>query len=219
MPFNSTIRQKTCKVKGCTKYPILGGAGMCYLHVSVENKVKTYNSWMATRRKMTEKAIGRLRGQDFSKVVAKAGETKKKAKIALKEGKSELMELADKVFSQFIRNRAVEPDGKVTCFSCGNRWALTDKNENGDVIINCMHFVVRTVYSLRYNPDAAAAGCCWCNSNQNRWPDGVVYEIFRDMLVNKFGETVVAGWELEKRKINKLTVSILKEIILKYQVT
>lgn len=218
MPFSS-IKKKTCKVKNCTKYPILGGAGMCYLHVSAENKAKKYKSGMETRRKMAEKVIGRLRGQDFSKVMAKAAPTKKNAKSALEMGKSELMREADSVVSRFVRNRDANSDGIIVCVCCGQPFNILSKRFDGEMEVQALHFIGRKNYQYRWEPDINIfAGCCYCNLKMHLEKTGRAWQNYRDFLVDRLGENKVQEMEQSNHTVTKVTVSMLKEIILKYQV-
>lgn len=134
------------------------------------------------------------------------------------ERKSDLLKEADRLFADYIKARDTGKDGKVFC-PCCNQYFVAEDIQFGLPVINCMHFMDRDIYSLRYDEDAAHAGHAWCNKNQHYEPSGKEYQNFKTFLIEKFGEQAVAEMELAKRKINKITEQQLKNIIEHYKTT
>lgn len=71
------------------------------------------------------------------------------------EGLPELIEEADAVFSRFIRMSAADEEGNILCYICNEslRWQDAD----------CMHFIDRINYFLRWDIRNCKAGCRICN--------------------------------------------------------
>lgn len=130
---------------------------------------------------------------------------------------SELMKLADILFSRFIKKRDADSRGSVTCPCCGGSFNLKEKNQSGEYVVQCLHFVKRSVFSLRYSDKNCALGCSRCNKNQHFNTNGKEYKNFKQFLVNKYGTLEVEMMEKENRKINKISASFLNEIIKKYK--
>ncbi len=128
-------------------------------------------------------------------------------------GKSELMKEADRVYSLHLRRAAQDKEGFVTCPLCHKRYHIEEKNWDKDLVIQCLHFIPRGVYSLRYSESNTIAGCCYCNKNMNDYPTGTAHAAYRKILVDLLGETEVALMELEHRKINKIDSQMLKNVI------
>lgn len=135
-----------------------------------------------------------------------------------KEGlsKSKLLKLCDAAFSRYIRNRDTH-GGKVTCICCKKVFDADAVDKDGQRIIQCLHFVKRSVYSLRFDEyQNCNAGCCYCNKDMNDAPFGIAYQCYRQTLVERIGEPELAAMELEHRKINRLEESQLKVILEHY---
>lgn len=130
---------------------------------------------------------------------------------------SELMKLADILFSRFIKKRDADSRGSVTCPCCGGSFNLKEKNQSGELVVQCLHFVKRGVISLRYSDLNCHAGCSRCNSDMFNNPEGLAYRRFRGFLVDAVGEDKVQEMEDEKNKIGKVSSSLLNEIIQKYK--
>lgn len=131
------------------------------------------------------------------------------------KSKSELLREADRLFADYIKARDTAKDGKVFC-PCCNQYFGAEDIQFGLPVINCMHFMDRDIYSLRYDEDAAHAGHAWCNKNQHYEPSGKEYQNFKKFLIGKFGEKAVEEMEQQKRKINKITEQQLRTVIEHY---
>ena len=131
--------------------------------------------------------------------------------------KSMLLKTADAAFSRYIRNRDKDKNGNIACVCCGKIYNIEQVTPSGDRIVQCLHFIKRSVYSLRFDEDNCAAGCTYCNNNMDKNPTGKAYQQFKEKLISDFGETQVAEMEVAHRKINKLEESQLKNIIEHYQ--
>lgn len=124
--------------------------------------------------------------------------------------KSDLLREADKAFSDYIKARDTAVNGTMYCPCCNKTFDSTG------VDVNCMHFVDRDVYSLRFDELNAHMGHATCNRNQHYAPKGIEYQNFRAYLVKQITEEEVAIMELEHRKINRIEERQLKVIIEHY---
>ena len=188
---NSTIKQKKCKC-GCDKYPTIGYKGYFIHH---------FPDGIKKQAKNNKASFSRL--------------TRQVHKVS--KSKSDYLQLADMLFSKFIKKRDADSQGNVTCVCCSQTANIKDKDKEGNMIVNTMHFVPRGVYSLRFSEVNCHAGCCYCNSDMHNEPEGLAYRRFRSYLVSCVGEDEVKYMELQKRNINKLTESDLISIIEKYK--
>lgn len=228
MAYSSIIR-KTCKC-GCSRMPSLGYAGYnqnCNPKRKQEilDKMKQRQANALQQSKTKPKPSSSLKSSVRGLVDKNIGKDK------VIGSKSELLRLADRAFSDFIKNRDVK-DGKFTCPCCNKTYfakameeeeisdedvdVLNGVDSEGKRLICTMHFVDRDIYSLRFDEDNAAAGCSYCNLRMHLHPKDVEYQNFRKHLVGKFGEQSVAEMELQKRKINKLEITMLKNVIEHY---
>lgn len=133
-------------------------------------------------------------------------------------GKAKLLKLCDAAFSRYIRNRDTH-NGKVTCICCKKVFDADAVDKDGQRIIQNLHFVKRSVYSLRFDEyNNCNAGCTWCNNDMNKNSFGVAYQQYRQTLVERIGESEVALMELEHRKINRLEEAQLRVILEHYQI-
>lgn len=111
---------------------------------------------------------------------------------------SKLKKVADKVFSDYIRQR----DG-YTCFTCGKKGDKTSI-QNG-------HYVSRSFNSLRFDERNTAAQCVGCNIFRRGNMDA-----YAVALIRKYGSEILETLAAEKKKIKQFTVRELEEIIKKY---
>lgn len=189
--FNSTIVQKKCKCsESCDKYPTMGYKGYYIKHFPGE---------MPSKRDKTSIVRGKL-------------ERATKVKT-----KSDHLKVADILFSRWIKNRDSDSLGNISCVCCGGTYNLKDKDSSGDYIVQCMHFVPRAVYSLRFDEINCHAGCSMCNSHMHNEPDGIRYKQYKRYLIDAVGEDHVRWMEEQKRCINKLTEAEILLIIDKYK--
>lgn len=131
------------------------------------------------------------------------------------ESKSQLLAKADKLFADWVKRRDVK-SGKYFCPPCNKMHDAEQLDSDGSKVINCGHFVDRAIYSLRFDTDNAHAICSYSNKRQHYTPRGIEYLNFRNYLVGLHGEESVAEMELQHRKINKLELTELKNIIKHY---
>lgn len=195
----STIQRKPCKCGKCGRMPTIGCQG--YHHdCNAEKK---------------QELIDRVKKRNALK--RDSGSIRKLIKPDKRiESKSELLQRADKLFSQYIRNRDSDKNGNVACVCCGKIYNVSDKDKEGNLIIQNLHFIDRDVYSLRFSEDNCKSGCTWCNFDMFKNKKGTAWKQYRDYLVATFGENEVAEMELQHRKINKLELTELKNIIKHY---
>lgn len=197
MSYSSLVR-KPCKC-GCGKMPTLGFKGFnmdCRpdLKAEIIEKQKRNNAAKMAGMKLRNLA---------------ADEPDIKAKNDYKS-KSELLREADRMFADYIKARDTGKDGRIYCPCCKEYFRASDYE------VNCMHFIDRDVYFLRFDEDAAHAGHGLCNKNQHYNPSGKEYQNFKKFLIDKMGENAVNEMELAKRKINKITEQQLKNVIEHY---
>ena len=195
----STIKRKTCKC-GCNKYPTVGYNGFYSSHAPKEILDK-----VGTKRQVQKR--NRAARNKISNLLKKDSEADKKS----------LLLMADKLFADFIKTRDSDEQGNINCVCCGLPFHLKDKDSGGNYIVQCLHFIPRGVYVLRFYENNAAAGCSYCNLQMHINPNGKEYVSFRNKLVNTIGELKVSEMELCNRHINKLTAKDLEEIIDKYK--
>jgi hypothetical protein len=191
MAYNSTIKQKKCKC-GCDKYPTIGYNGYFIHH---------FPDGIKKQQKNNKASLSRL--------------TRQVHKIS--KSKSDYLQLADMLFSKFIKKRDSDSQGNIQCVCCLQTYNVKDKDKEGNMIVNTMHFVSRGTYSLRFSEVNCHSGCCYCNADMHNDPEGIAYRRFRNYLVSCVGEDEVQQMELEKRNINKLAEGDLVAIIDKYK--
>lgn len=110
---------------------------------------------------------------------------------------------ADNALSRFIR-LFYSKDGYVTCFTCGKAYSVTEM-QNG-------HFIPRGNMYLRFSIMNCFPQC----QNCNEYKDGNE-EIYREVLIEKFGEKHVEFLEQKKHEIKKWTDYELDELIEKLE--
>ena len=219
----SSIKRKPCKNASCHKFPVIGKLGYCSFECMPED----------LRERETAKSVQKRKNQynaNLSRKLHQVGNDTKREKELKFEPRSsfkndstipdkgELLALADKLFSQYIKKRDADSLGNVTCPCCGRTFNLKDKDESGEKVVQTLHFVKRGVYVLRHNELNAAAGDKWCNKAMHDFPDQKEYKNFRSFLVDALGEDKVKWMELQKREINKLSAGDLQVVINQYSV-
>jgi len=122
------------------------------------------------------------------------------------------MDIVDHLFSKTLRLTYTDDKGQVKCFTCNNsgHW------KGGG--ITCGHYLSRSNMALRYSFVANKPQCEHCNFtlNGNR-------KIFRDRLIQKYGERIVDYIEAEgiriaqtgsgkKKKIRKRLNKAIKQL-------
>ena len=133
--------------------------------------------------------------------------------------KSELLREADRLFSQFIRNRDADKNGNIQCVGCGKVYNLEQVDKEGKKIVQPLHFIDRGVYSLRFDEDNCHAGCSYCNLDMFLNKNGFAYRRYLEFMNMTYGEEMVAEMTLAHRKINKITEQQLRTVIEHYSTT
>jgi hypothetical protein len=133
--------------------------------------------------------------------------------------KSELLREADRLFSQFIRNRDADKNGNIQCVGCGKVYNLEQVDKEGNKIVQPLHFIDRGVYSLRFDEDNCHAGCSYCNLDMHLNKNGFAYRRYLEFMNMTYGEEMVAEMTLAHRKINKITEQQLRTVIEHYSTT
>lgn len=109
-----------------------------------------------------------------------------------------MLRKADKCFSMYIRT-LYATNGKVKCFTCG-------------ILLNvehmqCGHYLPRGITATRFSDINCKPQCAICNiSKQGN------LEVFRQRLVEMYGEKAIQELEALKKKRFKLTDQYLKEV-------
>jgi len=114
----------------------------------------------------------------------------------------QLIKIADKWFSLFIRLKAATDTGYVQCITCG-------KIKHYKNHMHCGHFIVRTWMKTRYHPLNAAVQCNYCNT----WLGGCP-ENYYPYLLDKIGQEGIDHLKRVSREPpNSLTRDELEKII------
>lgn len=206
--FSSIIR-KTCKC-GCNRWPSTGYQGY----------------FMDCRPDLKEKKLSQQKErQKKANAVTKAGRSLRLLAVTdekVREGgkkvetKSQLLREADRLFSLFIRNRDADKNGNIACVCCGKIYNLEQVDKEGNKVVQNLHFIDRGVYSLRFDEDNCHAGCSYCNLDMSLNKNGFAYRRYLEFMNTTYGEEAVAEMALAHRKINKLEITQLKNIIEHY---
>jgi len=111
----------------------------------------------------------------------------------------QLKKLADKVFSEYIRQR-----DKGVCYTCGNvkPWKYQQ----------CGHYVSRMFNSLRYSE----VNCHCQDVACNVFRKGAMDE-YAIRLVRQYGEGILNHLNIKKREIKQFSRPELEELIAKYK--
>jgi len=225
--FNSTIKRKMCKC-GCNRPPKIGYAGYAGKSCMPES--------LASLPKYNKSNVANRNRANLSKISKDVHSAQKETGLKFEPrssfkndstipDKGELLALADKLFSQYIKKRDADSLGNVTCVCCKLTFNVKDKvpdgRSGGDKmmhVVQPLHFVSRSIYSLRWEENQVFCGCCYCNLGMHIEPEGKEYKSYRSFLVDALGEDKVKWMELQKREINKLSAGDLQMVISKYSV-
>ena len=125
-------------------------------------------------------------------------------KKSKKPTRSKLVKLADKVFSEFIRQRNANELGITECFTCGKQdhWK---KLQNG-------HFQSRKHYSTRWHERNCQVQCSGCNVFRY----GEQYK-FAKNLDDTYYDGLAEELHIEANKTVKLDNTDLEMLIEKYE--
>ena len=121
-----------------------------------------------------------------------------------KPTRSKLVKLADKVFSEFIRQRNANELGITECFTCGkvDHWKK----------LQCGHFQSRKHYNTRWNEKNCQVQCAGCNVF--RYGEQYKFGLY---LNKKYGGNISEKLMNDARKVIKLANFELQEIIDHYK--
>lgn len=197
----SSIKRKRCKCSPeCNLYPTLGYKGYASSHASVEVKSEVGNKRQVAKRNKN---------------------ARNKTSLLLKKDscsdRIKLLAMADKLFGSYVKDRDSDKDGYVVCVCCGNTFNLSDKTNDGSGVVEPLHFISRSVYSLRFYEFNCFAGCCFCNLKMYLYPEGAAFLAYKNKLVLSKGVDFVDKMLSAKRDINKFSLSDIKEVIEKYK--
>lgn len=116
--------------------------------------------------------------------------TKKENKCSKKENPklSSLTNKADILQSEYIRRKAADEHGYVSCISCGRifRWQETD---NG-------HFISRRYFNTRYVEENCHAECRYCNRFNHDHLIG-----YTQSMIDLYGKDGIKWLQEESRKV------------------
>ena len=196
----SSIKRKKCKQEGCSRFPVIGTNGYCYQHIPEEIKDK-----IGDRKKIQQR--NKNARNKASNLLHKDSEA----------DKTNLLAMADKLFGGYIKERDSDANGNIICPCCKLSYNVKDKANDGSYIVQPLHFVSRSVYSLRFDERQVYAGCCYCNFKMFANTEGEAVKNYQDMLVEKLGIVEVMRMVAQKRVVNKLSVDMLKDVIDKYK--
>lgn len=199
-----------CEAQSCTD-PVFGTCkvtrkGYCRKHQTLREDFD--------RRTILQKGMDkqkRLQGQ-----IRSLGKQQANKELVAELSKSELLKEADRLFSLFIRDRDSDKNGNISCVCCGKVYNVKQEDSDGNKIVQCLHFIDRDVYSLRFDEDNAHSGCGYCNLDMHLHKDGLAYRMYLQFMNTEYGEDAVAEMTLAHRKINKLEITQLKNIIEHY---
>lgn len=186
--FNSTITQKKCKC-GCDLYPTMGYRGYNIKHFPGE--IKRSPKTAIVRKELNSATKTRL--------------------------KSDYIKAADIVFSRFIKNRDSKGTNDITCICCRGVYQLDSQLPDGSYIVQAMHYMPRSIVSLRYDEKNVHAGCCFCNSHMFISPQGLAWQRYRQFIIDTYGEDELGRLESQKNTTSKMSQSFLLETITKYK--
>lgn len=233
---------KSCEAPGC-EFPSWGkdkitGIRYCRNHQYLRTDLD--------RRSLMEKHMAKQKDKSskskmISKIRGLSNLPANKKMVENTQVRSQLLLLADKLFGNFIKKRdAKELSEKITsgkiipeeigltedllagnefiiCPCCNKPFCVNEINSEGQKIVQPLHFVVRDIYSQRFNESQVFAGCGYCNLKMHLNPTGIEYLNYRAFLVERLGNEAVTEIEDAKYKINRFPNSEIQSIIDKYK--
>jgi hypothetical protein len=202
----SSIIPKKCRC-GCNKWPTTGFQGYnadCRPDLK-EEKIKQ-------QKERAKKKNAAIKDGRALRVLAVTDDGNREMAEKHKT-KSELLREADRLFSQFIRNRDADKNGNIQCVGCGKVYNLEQVDKEGKKIVQPLHFIDRGVYSLRFDEDNCHAGCSYCNLDMFLNKNGFAYRRYLEFMNMTYGEEMVTEMALAHRRINKITEQQLKTVI------
>ena len=214
MPYSSIIRKHCCCSEDCRLYPSIGYKGYNEAHAPEELRQEK----ISRLKERAKKRNGAIKAGRALRVLAVTDDGNREMAEKHKT-KSELLREADRLFSQFIRNRDADKNGNIQCVGCGKVYNLEQVDKEGKKIVQPLHFIDRGVYSLRFDEDNCHAGCSYCNLDMHLNKNGFAYRRYLEFMNMTYGEEMVAEMTLAHRKINKITEQQLRTVIEHYSTT
>lgn len=209
---------KSCEAPGC-EFPSWGkdkitGIRYCRNHQYLRTDLD--------RRSLMEKHMAKQKDKSskskmISKIRGLSNLPTNKKMVENTHVRSQLLLLADKLFGNFIKKRDADEHGNIICPCCNGPFNVNHTNGDGQKIVQPLHFVVRDIYSQRFNENQVFAGCIYCNLKMHLNPTGNEYLNYRAFLVKRLGNEAVTEIEDDKYKINKFPTSEIQSIINKYK--
>lgn len=120
---------------------------------------------------------------------------KKKSKQAspkkkIKPQRAKLIKEADRVYSQYVRQKYADKEGVVQCYTCPYQ-AHWKKMQNG-------HYITRSAKYTRWDLDNLRPQCFVCNMRNQG-----MGHIFREKLVGELGEEHIKAMEQRSKQLFK----------------
>ena len=98
----------------------------------------------------------------------------------------QLVKIADRWFSQYIRLKYAFGNGMCICVTCGKPYHWKK--------IHAGHYIVRVWIRTRYDKFNVHPQCCYCNT----WLGGCP-EMYHDYIVDKYGQKVLDSLKVISR--------------------
>ena len=125
----------------------------------------------------------------------------------------QLVKLADKEFSRYVRLRDCELiDGQWVgeCITCNRRLVVLDENGHWNAGSNLGHFIGRSVKKLRWDECNTNLQCAHCNA----WRDKIdMLDAYKKGIEDKYGKDTLDRLKLESKQMHKPTRDELEQII------
>lgn len=171
--------------------------------VSAKRQVqkRRHNSTFAAKKGVPSKH--KAKGTDVIDRLLGEGKVFKASTLSDKNAKTTALEAADAAFSQMVRLKAADSNGRINCFICG-----TSVYWNQAVLMHCEP---RLCMSTRFSEINCQAGCASCNGKPNG--DRVA---FRRMLDATFGPGTAEKNEILSKTTEKMGAKYLKELADKF---
>lgn len=132
-------------------------------------------------------------------IAAKTKTKKKKAKL------STLVDKADKLASQYIRQKYADHAGNVTCISCDTVLPWKDSH--------CAHYIDRAKKATRWLEENLHPACCGCNSFNKQFH----MREYTLKMVDMYGRSFVDELrEMVKKPLSQVDVRKLAEEAIEY---
>lgn len=162
---------------------------------------RRHNSTFAAKKAAPPKH--KPKGTDTLERLLVEGKVFKASSLSDKNAKTTALEAADAAFSQMVRLKAADSNGRINCFICG-----TSVYWNQAVLMHCEP---RLCMSTRFSEINCQAGCASCNGKPNG--DRVA---FRRMLDATFGPGTAKKNEILSKTTEKMGAKYLKELADKF---